>query len=139
MTKPIAYLLEPPKFDVSSLYQDYDVRMIFDDSRIPRDAMAHPEELYAYFVEWAVHSFVASEDYFVLTGNLTLISLCSIAIKEAHLGRINLLRYDARNQKYVRMSTHGPTQGNRTGVISTGIDNAPGCVPSPDTSQGCSR
>lgn len=115
--KQRAHLLEPPKFDISQLYREYEVSMIFDNSEDVRGYVAHPDALYETVRCWAEGYFKPETDLFVLTGNQTLLVACSLAIASAHPEEdIKFLRFDAHTQTYVETVFYGrrASAGKRT-------------------------
>ena len=101
--KERAYLIEPPNMrqDVSNLSDRYDVEYVFD-SRADADVFRDDaEEFFRYMQKWAELNFDVGKDFFVLTGNLTLIVAASMALgKQFPNDRILFLRYDHRLGRY---------------------------------------
>lgn len=106
-----AFLLEPPKFDISTLYEKYKVEMIFDDSHDARQFVSQPGELMGTVCRWAEERFNPDTDYFVLTGNQALLVVCAMALQATYpCKRINFLRYDSRTDNYGEFGVDGRSE-----------------------------
>lgn len=102
--KTNAWIIEPPRQDVSDLYDKYTVQYVFRD-RMQVDVFRDdPEKFFEYMQEWAKLNFNVN-DFFVLTGNLTMIVAATLAIAKVHSSsRILFLRYDHGLQRYCEVS-----------------------------------
>lgn len=97
-----AYLIEPPHFDVAWLYEHHEkVRQIIPDKG---DALAYRNrlgELSDYVRSWAVDNFDPEKDCFVLTGNVNMLVVASLALQNAHPNHdIHLLRFNFTKKVY---------------------------------------
>ena len=99
-----AWLLEPPRFDLSWLYKHYDVRFVIPDKDDARASVNDPEKLWARIYKWAGLDFDTENDLFVLTGNVTMLVVAVLAIQEAWPEDwIGLLRYDTETSTYTEI------------------------------------
>ena len=106
MSKPIAYLLEPPRVSIEHLHENYEVRYVLDRAQA-KQLHNEPEILYSYVRAWALANFVPDQDCFALTGQLTMVVMASLAISDAWPGHpIKLLRYLHHSQEY-RETSYG--------------------------------
>lgn len=105
-----AILLEPPKFPIDQLYTEYDVEFI-----IPQrlDAIRWREDLngfYEFMMEWAVKNFNIDKDYFVVTGNQSMLVVASLAIQQIWHLPVKLICYDNLDKRYYEVLNGQPTQ-----------------------------
>ena len=97
-----AYILEPPRqmYDLSSLYEKYKIVPIIPskvDAMVLRD---DPWRLRSYVYGWAFENFKSGEDFFILTGNLTAVTIAAMAIQDAIHGPPRLLVYNSDAKAY---------------------------------------
>lgn len=98
-----AYLLEPPRFDLSWLYRNgYDVRFVFTDKDEAKSYTDKPAELFSVIQAFATADFNPEEDYLVLTGNLVMLVIAGMALQDLYPEHsIKMLRYDNDQAKYI--------------------------------------
>lgn len=99
-----AYLLEPPRFDLSWLYERYQVKYIIPDKGEAIRLRDAPEELFQMVYEWAQKEFHPEFDSLALTGHLTMLVVTTLAIQRAWPDyNIRLLRYDSGIDGYAEI------------------------------------
>ena len=125
-----AHVLEPPKFDISTLHKRYDVKLYFTDALDARTYRARPEELYKWVVRWAKKHFLPDEDIFVLTGNQTMLAVFSAALMRAHPKKgIKFLRYDFPLDDYVEFTIGDTSERTSTPSVLPSEGTSPGGLP----------
>lgn len=106
--KNIAWLIEPPKQDISDLYEKYDVKYVFRDRSQADLFRDDPEKFFEYIQHWADNNYDPATNFFVLTGNLTMIVAAALGLAKAFtMYRLLFLRYDHGLQRYCEASLAG--------------------------------
>ncbi len=102
--KTTAWLIEPPRQDISDLYSRYDVRYVFKDRSSADAYRDDPEKFFEFVQAWAKLNF-QPEHYFVLTGNLTMIVAAALGLaKQFTTEKLLFLRFDHGYQRYCEVS-----------------------------------
>jgi hypothetical protein len=103
--KQVAYLIEPPRQDITNLYDTYDVRYVFRNRSQADLFRDDPEKFLEYVQAWAKTNFDPATNFFVLTGNLTMVVAAALGLaKQFATSRLLFLRYDHGLQRYCEAS-----------------------------------
>lgn len=101
----IAWLIEPPRQDISDLYANYDVRIIFRDRQQVDAFRDNAREFHKYMNIWAEENFNPNDHFLAMTGNLTLVVMASLALAKSHpTSQLRFLRYDHGAGRYCEVS-----------------------------------
>lgn len=102
--KNVAWLLEPPKQNIADLYQRYEVKFVAENPRSLDRFRDDMEGFFEFMQDWAAQNFQPETDFFVLTGNLTLIVAAAFGIAKRYPERLLFLRYDHGLGRYCEES-----------------------------------
>jgi hypothetical protein len=94
---------------ITWLYQRYEIVYIIPDKSTALALRDDPDRLWRVVREWASTNYHPAEDRLALTGNLTMVVVAALALREESGAQVAMLRYDHDTGKYYEI---GETHGN---------------------------